>query len=302
MKMKIKTNKQIKLKLVFCIVVVFVVMFVIWKSLMFFYKKTTIRNTNDDAIFYCYFEKNELYKDNFKYFLQHVVEPLHKSVDIYIIINGECSVPLPNHPNVKIIKRKNEGYDFGAYSHCISHHVNKDYEYYIFINSSVRGPIPSSSDWIKKFKNLFKKDVGLVGVSINMVGREHLISISGGRETLNKKDIQTHVQSMFFILKKDVFMYLRDEKKFFSDENMLNKTTDMWDVIMQKEIGMSQYVLDAGWNLNCMLPKYQDHDYRVLTTNINTSCDDPYSDGCYFGDDIKPEEAIFHKVSRMALS
>jgi lipopolysaccharide biosynthesis protein len=289
--MKIKINKK-RCFVVFFSVVVLMVM-------VYYY--IHMRHKNKDAIFYSYFEKNELYKENFIYFLKHVVKPLHKSADIYIIINGECSVPLPDLPNVRIIRRKNEGYDFGAYSHCITHHVVNEYDYYIFINTSVRGPIPPSVDWRTKFKKLFTKDVGLVGVSINMSDRDHNIALSNGKKPPTNNKMQTHVQSMFFILNKEVFLYLKENKKFFSDEEILNKTTDMWDIIMAKEIGMTQYVMEGGWNINCILSKYQGHDYRTLEVNINPSCDHPYLKGSYFGKDVKPEEAIFHKISLIGL-
>lgn len=285
-----RKNKQI-LWMCFYVIIVFIL-------IVFVFSRYRTPHHNKDAIFYCYFEKNEMYKDNFTYFLQHVVLPEHKTIDIFIIINGECSVPLPTLPNVKIIRRKNHGYDFGAYSHCITHHVKKDYDYYIFINTSVRGPVPPHVDWRKKFKELFKEDVGLVGVTINMVGKYRMVSLSNGRRPPIEKDLLTHVQSTFFILRRDAFLYLKHEKKFFSDEELLNKS-DMWDVVMKKEIGMSQFIFEGGWNINCILPKYQGHDYRILENNINTYSDHPYCRGCYFGKDLKQEEAIFPKISWM---
>lgn len=260
------------------------------------FRKIKRRN---DVLFYSYYEKNDLYRENFKYFLKNVVEK--EDMDFYIIVNGDCSVSLPKKKNVKIIRRKNIGFDFGAYSHCITHHLHRQYDYYIFMNSSVRGPIPPNTDWRNKFKSLFKKDVRLVGVSINMLEREDLIRNGNvwAYDATQGKSMLTHVQSMFFILDRKGFLYLRDEKKFFSDEKELNQSTDIWEIIIKKEIGLSQAILDNKWNINCILSKYKDKDYRKLDRNINTSCYDPYSKGCYFGKDISPKEAIFHKISRM---
>lgn len=253
-----------------------------------------------EVFFYCYYEKDQQYKENFEYFLEHVVKPHHTTMDFYIIINGKSTVHVPSFQNMTIIHRENKGYDFGAYSYCLTHHVSRTYKYYMFMNSSVRGPFPPNTDWKNRFKKLFKKDVGLVGVSINMVSRTTLEHLAQGKNIHIPftKNIVSHVQSMFFILKKDTFLFLQ-KKGFFSDEEKLNKTTDLMEIIIQKEVGMSQMVLEAGWNINCILPKYQNHDYRVLKNNINTSCEDPYFHSCYFGNDIKPEEAIFHKISRL---
>lgn len=140
---------------------------------------------------------------------------------------------------------------------------------------------------MEKFLELFKtgKDVKLVGTSINML------------ESQNR--ILTHVQSMFFILDKEAFLYLRDEQFFFSNEKHLNESDDINRVIYEKEIPMSQIILEKGWNINCILSKYRDKDYRLLNKNINTSCMDPYYKGCYFGGSITEKEVIFFKRSRM---
>ena len=256
------------------------------------------RRPSRDVLFYCYYEKNEQYKQNFQYFIEHVLKPLHSSMDFYVIINGDSTVQVPPLKNTTIIHRENKGYDFGAYSHCVSHHVHRTYDYYIFMNSSVRGPIPANTDWRNQFQQLFTNEVGLVGVSINMVSRQTLEHLAHGKPIPFHKDILSHVQSMFFILNKKAFLFLK-EKGFFSDEKTLEQTTDLMEIIIHKEVGMSQMVLDAGWNINCILPKYRNHDYRLLKKNINTTCEDPYFHSCYFGADIQPEEAIFHKISRM---
>lgn len=280
-----------KTTLILCFMIVMIVVLYLGKVLF-------RKNCHQEVLFYCYYEKNQQYKENFEYFLENVVKPHQTTMDFYIIINGNSTVNVPSFQNTTIIHRENKGYDFGAYSHCITHHVSRTYEYYMFMNSSVRGPIPSNTDWKNRFKKLFEKDVGLVGVSINMVSRTTLEHLAQGKHIPFTKNILSHVQSMFFILKKDVFLFLQ-RKGFFSDEEKLNNTTDLMKIIIQKEVGMSQMVLDAGWNINCILTKYQNHDYRVLKNNINTSCEDPYFHSCYFGNDIKPEEAIFHKISRL---
>lgn len=259
-------------------------------------KRRRRTHVDKDAVFYCYYERDDLYRENFRYFLEHVVgKPEHQdTTDFFIIINGECSVPLPDRPNTLIIRRENKGFDFGGYSHAVSNHVVYDYNYYFFINSSVRGPIPPQSDWKKAFKALFHEEtnVGIVGVSINML--ETL-----PETTMYKRPIVSHVQSMFFVLNGSAFQHLCDKKHFFADEDELNRITNIRDIVIRKEIAMSQLLLDAGYNLNCILSHYKDKDYRTLQYNINPSCDDPYFDGCYFGGDIQPEDAVFHKISRV---
>jgi flagellar basal body-associated protein FliL len=57
---------------------------------------------NKYVCMYAYYEKNNDYKENFKYFLDNVI--LKKNnIDYYIIINGECTLELPNETkNIKM--------------------------------------------------------------------------------------------------------------------------------------------------------------------------------------------------------
>ena len=65
-------------------------------------------------------------------------------VDYYFVINGDYSIIFPNKPNIKIYTRENKGYDFGAYSYIV--HKLKRYDYYFFMNTSVKGPYLNNND------------------------------------------------------------------------------------------------------------------------------------------------------------
>jgi hypothetical protein len=258
--------------------------------------------SNDYVCLYAYYEKNKQYKENLEMFLK---KGILDEIDYYIIINGECTVNIPDRKNIKIINRPNQGYDFGAWSHCINHYINNEYKYYIFINSSVRGPFLKNPNkkWIHKFIKLFNtKDVKLVGTTINIL--EHDVVGNERFHTLfNKPPPYTHVQSMFFILDNDAFHFLLN-KKFFNDEKTLNKIKDFDtnilnnNIILYKEIGMSQLILNNNWNINCILSKYRNYDYRKIKKNFNPSSDDPYYKNKYFGKTIKPNDVIFFKINR----
>jgi hypothetical protein len=85
---------------------------------------------------YAYYEKNDDYKNNLDFFLNNGILDY---VDYYFIINGNCSINIPEKDNIKIIYKQNTGYDFGAWSHALKK-INDIYDYYIFINTSVIGP------------------------------------------------------------------------------------------------------------------------------------------------------------------
>lgn len=254
-------------------------------------------SNNKYACLYVYYEKNNDYKDNFKYFLDNVL--LKKDdIDYYIIINGICTVDLPNETqNIKIIRRENEGFDFGAWSYCIKNYISKIYDYYIFINTSIKGPYPSNIDWLPIYLDLFKtgpNNVKLVGTSINILSNiseqyKYLYEYNGP---------YTHIQSMFFILDKEGFNILNNEK-FFDDEDILNKNKDISYIIFNKEVKMSQILLRKGYNINSILSKYKDIDYTKITKNFNTTSEDPYFKDAYFGNTISKEDVIFFKNNRL---
>lgn len=246
-----------------------------------------IKNSKTICCVYAYYEKDDFYRENLEYFLKHVVLRKPKNIIFYLVVNGTCSIPrFPD--NIKVIYRENKGYDFGGFSHCVSKYLpsqSKCYDYYMFLNSSIRGPFPKHIDWQREFLSLFiSDDIKLVGTSINILP-------TGGKPL-------THVQSMFFILEKEAFFYLRDEKHFFNEEDPILQEKDQSKIIYEKEIGLSQMILDKNWNLNCILPRYKNLDYRKLTENINTSGTDPYFHNAYFGNTIQPEDVIFFKTNR----
>ena len=261
-----------------------------------------IESQNKYVCMYAYYEKNDDYKANFKYFLDNVIQKKN-DIDYYIIINGECTLELPNESNnIKIIRRNNLGFDFGAWSHCIKNYIKKSYEYYIFINTSIKGPYPENIEWLEKFLDLFKTDTGnvkLVGTSINVLDNFEFFnnSVNKYKELYNYDGPYTHVQSMFFILDKEGFDLL-DKEKFFDDEEDLNNNKDIVHIILNKEIKMSQIILRNGYNINAILSKYKDIDYTKITKNFNPSGCDPYNKDTYFGNTIDKNEVIFFKTNR----
>ena len=253
---------------------------------------------NKICCLYVYYEKNNNYKFNFIYFLNNAILD---DIDYYIIINGkniEIPIYILQKDNVKVFYRPNNGYDFGAYSHAIKK-IDKDYDYYFFINTSVLGPFITNKNkkWTDYFIELFNKNVKVVGTSINIyrkynVQNYNLINMYG------KKKVFSHIQSMFFCIDNEYFNYLQNIH-FFHEEELNNK--DFNYIIAYKEVGLSQIALNNNWNINCLLPKYKNLDYRRLNYDINITSrnGDPYYDKSYFGQNIKKEDVIFYKNNRL---
>ncbi len=251
-----------------------------------------MNTSNKYACIYAYYEKNKRYKNNFEYFLYN--GGILDNIDYYIVINGTSTVKFPENDNINVIYRQNLGNDFGGFAHVIENYIKKEYDYLIFLNASVIGPYNisenSNNTWLDEFLKLFNKDVKLVGTTINIIDKSTYLILPN----LYNKNHETlaHVQSMFFILDNEAFNYLKNLN--FFDEKEIN-TYDYNNVVLKKEIGMSQLILKNNWNINCMLPLYRDIDYRKIDEDFNPSGINPYIRGNYFNNNITPEDVIFYK-------
>ena len=254
---------------------------------------------NKTLVIYSYFEKNDEYIKNFKFFLDNGI---YDEIDYIFCINGhQCSIDIPKKSNIKIITRDNIDFDFGAYQDALKT-INIDtYLYFFFINTSVRGPFlpldKRSTLWTKYFIDLLSNDVKLVGTTINMFDPK-IEKLDDPIYLLINKGFKppfTHVQSQFFLLDIEGLKYLISQD-FFNQPS----EPDFWKFILLREVLMSQLILKNGWNINCILPKYQGLNYRTLKYNINptTGEGDPYYPNAYFGNTIKPYDVIFIKTNR----
>lgn len=257
-----------------------IIFFILFLFIIFF------NRPNNICLIYNYYEKNTLYKDNFTYFLQNGILD---NIDYYIVINGESTVEIPNKKNIFVFFRQNIGYDFGAYSYIIHNKLTRVYDYYFFMNTSVKGPYTkyNTYKWYEPFLTLFNHNTHLVGTSINICTYKKYTN-----------NVCPHVQSMFFVLDNIYFNQLKNEG-FFNESQINNMTFD--ELIQFKEIGLSTNALNKGYNINCLLSKYKGLDYINITTDINPTSHsgDPYYPNAYFGNTIDPYEVIFYKNTRI---
>lgn len=262
------------------IIIVFIFIFIILLN---------IQKQNKICVIYNYYEKNDIYKKNFIYFLKNGIL---NELDYYIIINGKSTVNIPIKTNVHIYYRENKGYDFGAFSYVINKKINKKYDYYFFINTSVKGPYLRNPNikWYESFLSLFNTNTHLVGTSINICTIKHI-------QDKFSKNVVSHVQSMFFVVDHSFLNELKNGNFFNEDEiNNMN----FGDLILNKEVNLSQIAINKGYNINCILSKYKGLDYINIKENINltSTYGDPYFINGYFGETIDPYEVIFFKNTR----
>ncbi len=288
-------NNKLILTGILIIFLVLVFLVIVIKQILKDKEHFTNENNNKMCCLYAYYEKDDKYKENLQFFINN---GLLDEIDYYFIINGDCSVNIPNKDNIKIIKRENKGFDFGAYSCAIQNHLNKEYDYYIFMNTSVKGPyLKDNIKWYEPFISLFNEDVKIVGTTINIFSVDEY---EGNKlnEIYNHEIPFTHIQSMFFIMDSEYYKYLKSNN--FFDEEKINQINNINDIITNYEFGLSQLALKNGWNINCILDKYKNLDYRTVKTDINPTSNygDPYHINAYFGKTIDPYDVIFFKNNR----
>ena len=89
------------------------------------------------AVIYHYFEKDEIYRENFIFFLARAWRP---GLEFFIVISGEHSVDLPIRDNIHYVYTRDFGQDFGSYAAVTESGALDVFDRLIFVNCSVRGP------------------------------------------------------------------------------------------------------------------------------------------------------------------
>jgi hypothetical protein len=218
------------------------------------------------------------YNLNVDFFIKNGIF-LDPNVDFYFVINDtELKLDILG---CKVINRQNINLDNGAWSHVLFMKDNEkflyeNYDYFVFINATVRGPfLPvwyKDKNWIKLFTDRITNELKLFGPMICIF------------------DNKVHVQSMCFVTDRVGLQVGIDNGIFVKDEPPLDKFT----ICMKKEIGYSTAILNSGYNIGCMLKAYDGIDFRNFQSKVDTLCFfEPYS---YFGTNVHPYEVIFWKI------
>ena len=254
-------------------------------------------------VLYHYYEKDQSYIDNFAHFLRFGYD---SSLDYLIVIAGECSVDLPSLDNVQYFFTENKNFDYGGYCAAIQTlDLWQQYDFYLFINSSVRGPfLPAycNQEWTNLFIERLSYGVGIVGSAISITPSSHSISKMYHEKygILERNNyLLAHVQTTCYALSRKVLEQLI-QLGFYGENKDLNKD----EAVRAYEIRLSQLILDMGLNLRCMLPEYNQTDYRKACEDVNPTSREGDSGFklSYFGRSAHPYESVFIKTSRSTFS
>jgi len=189
-------------------------------------------------VLYVYHEINE----RVEYFIRNAIFE-DKNVDFLIISNNKKNnIGFPSY--VKELYRDNIGFDFGAWSDgLLTDNLYKNYDYFIFVNSSVIGP------FIPSYCNIKWTDIYINGLKNN-----DNVKLFGN--TINCLPFP-HIQSYIFSMNRDTLEYLISCNIF----TLLYYTKNIEETIWNKELLMSKKILENNWNIGSLMNYYKGIDF-----------------------------------------
>jgi len=213
-------------------------------------------------VLYVWAELDKQSLGNLEFFVRHAV---HQSqpADYYFILQkinkkevDEKRLPLLP-PNAHYIQHENECYDIGTFGWFLSQNITNTtlYKYFIFMNSSVRGPffVPYFEQlgiwWFHIFTSRLTDQIKLVGPSISC-------------------ERKPHVQSYLMVTDQVGFTLLTNQTGIFRCHANYTNAVDYG------EVAASQLILHANYQIASLQSKYQGWDFRKQE---NWACNHRYS-------------------------
>ena len=250
------------------------------------------------AVIYAFFDRPDSRTNLIFFFKNGYIDS--PNIDYFVIVNEDPHQSreqllerIPKKTNVNVVFQENKGYDFAGYKRGIQEAMRstKSYDYYLFLNASSRGPFFTpqfpGETFLQRFQSLLNNTVKLVGPTINLTT---WTPVTQGAACL------PHVQSYTMMMDSECLEYVWS-KGIFQREY-----ADLLNVIKYQEIALSSLVLHHNWNISCLVPEYQNTDYRTLNYDINAAHsvngDILYKGGHCFGRDVSPHEIMFIKSNR----
>ena len=212
---------------------------------------------------YAYYEKESARK-NLDFFQRHGMDVRDRTTYM-LIINGElCTLDTSTWDIV--LRRENKGYDFGAWYYGLQNSDLSTFDYFIFLNDSIRGPF-GDRGWIGTFTGLLTERDKLAGITINC----H----NNGYNMAYRMPVTPHVQSMLLCTDRvglDVIY-----------PSIINANHDLTllETVILKEIGASLAILKAGYNITCILKPFQ-VDYQIITNCYVNAYNGAKGEPCLF--------------------
>ena len=233
-------------------------------------------------IIYVYGETHASAEENLVFFIRAAVRSSHDADYYFILQQIKNKVPdekkLPPLPsNAQYIQHEDKCFDLGSIGWLLSTgRIDRTkYKYFVFLNSSVRGPFIVSYHndpvWFRIFTRRLTEYVRLVGCTFNC-------------------DPSPHVQSYLWAMNGNTLDFLLNSTKVFTCHESLHYA------INDGEIAASRAIFQAGFSLDSLMTKYRDLDLRA---NFMIKCPyrtHPTPDRGVDGITLDPYEVVFVKI------
>ncbi|KAI9798826.1 MAG: hypothetical protein M1826_005655 [Phylliscum demangeonii] len=227
-------------------------------------------------ILYAYHETEDA-RRNAEFFIRHA---LHDAADFLFIFNGgdtDLDTLLPaNATNIRVIRRRNDCYDLGAFAEVLtkdSWSLYGRYRRFILMNASIRGPfVPhwaqAHSCWSDMYLDRVTDHTKLVGMTYNCKPARH-------------------VQSMIWAT-DSIGLHL------LLSEQGINQCFHEHDPAVHAEVGATALITDAGYGVDVMMSAFHTRpDYARSCAH-----DDVLWNDKYYGFNVHPYETLFAKTNR----
>lgn len=233
-------------------------------------------------IVYIYGKTHQMSEENLSFFIRTAVRASHNADYYFIIqrINGSIfdEKQFPSLPsNAHYVFHENKCFDLGTIGWFLLSDmidVNK-YKYFIFLNSSIRGPfIVAYYDqpiWFTIFTRRLIHPIKLVGCTISC-------------------QTAIHVQSYLWTMDRQTVEW------FLENSTILGCHRSMTDTIHKGEIAASQMILNAGYGIDSLMVKYQGIDFRYNQSKKCLHRLNPTVNKGTNGITLDPYEVVFIKM------
>lgn len=236
-------------------------------------------------ITFVYFERksSSIYTQNLNFFQKiGVIE--NEDYHYNFVVNSKTGIEnIIQGKNVSAIQGHNKGYDFGAYKQSLESVDINNYDYFIFMNDTCRGPfisdyIQRENTWVDMFVDKLDDEVKMVGPTwFNATKYKYF-----QRKFGIKVGEFTHIQSYCFGIDKHTLNLLLNNNRF----DTYNKNRKQ--IIKDHEIGNSQFLIKNGYKIEpFQISKYD----NIENGNIYEG------NGGYFGANANPFELMFIKTN-----
>ncbi|KDD76746.1 hypothetical protein H632_c120p2 [Helicosporidium sp. ATCC 50920] len=232
---------------------------------------------------------------NLKYFIDHGIrenDGAHYIIALEPDFYNEIFPLLPKDlpKNVQLLRVDLRCYIFGTVGWVLSTVDISRYKYFVWLDTSVRGPFlpryvnPAETPWHSLLTSLITEETKLVGATISCAG----VKLEEGHPTQSVPHVQGYLQAT----DRTGLAVLRAQPEA---SGVLSCHQSWLVAVRYSEIGASEAMFRAGFNIGSLMLRYEAVDFRDTATWECNARMSPLLPGTYDGGNVHPLETLFVK-------